>query len=607
MASVKQLEIKHLFEKILPFAILLSVAIFWNELSWQKQSEHLLTSDTTQVFYQIIQNTPLVEPINGDWHYIDVVQNVLQHFSQTLAEYGLLAYQPLRDAYISAVYEITGDPFDAYRVVSLPLNFIFLLGAWLLFRVLGAPQYLALILASLLSAPWLIPLAGEQFGMGAATIYSRRHFMTAFIPLLMYVYYKRLVYQQSLMPVFVFVGLVANLHASALLFAEILILHFLLYQTGRNQRLSSALILKALGFFIITLCAGLIAFGSLFKPLLIAFQQLANSFLDFSTAYASATSIDIILDQYLQQPIDSHLRYLFFPWRFYQDIGSFGQIILMLSSLLLFVFFAIRQLLGKAQPAFLFALSLFSLVFLLGKQAVLPLLLLMGLMAYNHLYRRNDYISQYTSAIHFTNLLGIAIFITAVLGTLIFQAAYLLVDGFPLIYNQLRASRFIWLAYFMLLAIQLTIFFKPDHTKRNNNLRRYIVIVLLIMTVLYEVRHIYRSFIYDNLRIEQRDFYHIAYWAKKNTPKDSLFLVKSSIFGVISHRQVALQDKQASHNFDWGSDNYEQAIQACHDYNCTHLLLKKSAENQVDTRLYRIFAPSIIYHNHSYYVLVIKK
>ncbi|HHC73597.1 MAG TPA: hypothetical protein ENK78_00795 [Thiothrix sp.] len=127
------------------------------------------------------------------------------------------------------------------------------------------------------------------------------------------------------------------------------------------------------------------------------------------------------------------------------------------------------------------------------------------------------------------------------------------------------------------------------------------------MTVLYEVRHIYRSFIYDNLSMKQRDFYHIAYWAKENTPNNSLFLVRSSIFGVISHRQVALQDKQPAHNFDWGSDNYEQAIQTCYDYNCTHLLLKKSAGNQVGTRLYHVFSPSIIYHNHSYYVLAIKK
>jgi hypothetical protein len=604
MASVKQLEIKHLFEKILPFAILLSVAIFWNELSWQKQSEYLLTSDTTQVFYQIIQNTPLVEPINKDWHYIDVAENVFQHLSQTLAEYGLLAYQPLRDAYIRAVYEITTDPFDAYRLASLPLNFIFLIGAWLLFRALGAKQYLALILAGLLSAPWLIPLAGEQFGMGAATIYSRRHFMTAFIPLLMYFYYKRLLYQQSLIPIFVFAGLIANLHASALLFAEILILHFCFYQTNISKRLQPKIILKAVLFFIITLCAGAIAFGSLFQPLLLVLNQLTSQFLWLSSAYAASINIDYILDQHLQQPIDSHLRYLFFPWRFYQGIGSFGQIILMVSSLLLFVFFAIRQLLGKSQAVFLFALSLFSLVFLLGKQAVLPLLLLMGLMAYNHLYRRNDYISQYTSAIYFTNLLCVAIFITAVLGALIFQMAYLLVDGFPLIYNQLRASRFIWLAYFMLLAVQLTIFFKSDHTKRNNNLSRYIVIVLIIITVLYEVRHIYRSFIHDNLRIEQRDFYHIAYWAKENTPKDSLFLVKSSIFGVISHRQVALQDKQASQGFDWGSENYKQAIQACYDYHCTHLLLKKSAQSP---RTVRLFASSIIYHNHSYYVLAIKK
>jgi len=604
IASVKQLDIKYVLEKTLPLAFLLIIAFFWNNLSWQKQSEHLLTSDTTQVFYQIIQNTPLIAPINEEWHYIDVAENVFHHLSQTLTEHGLLAYQPLRDAYIRAVYEITTDPFDAYRLVSLPLNFIFMIGAWLLFRALGAKQYLALILAGLLSAPWLIPLAGEQFGIGSATIYSRRHFMTAFIPLLMYFYYKRLSHQQSLIPVFVFVGLIANLHASALLFAEILILHFCFYQANIVKRLQATTVLKAFLFFIITLCTGAIAFGSLFQPLLLVFNQLTNQLLLFSAAYAAPINIDYILDQHLQQPIDSHLRYLFFPWRFYQDIGNVGQIILMISSLLLFVLFSIKHFLGRAQATFLFTLGLFSLVVLLGKQAVLPLLLLMGLIAYNHLYRRNDHLSQYTSAIYFTHLFCVAIFITAVLGALVFQAAYLLVEGFPLIYNQLRASRFIWLAYFMLLAIQLTIFFRADHKKINNNASRYIIIVLIIITTLYEVRHIYRSFIYDNLSIKQRDFYHIAYWAKENTPKDSLFLVKSSIFGVISHRQVALQDKQTSQGFDWGSENYKQAIQACYDYHCTHLLLEKAAQNPMTVRL---FASSIIYYNHSYYVLAIKK
>ncbi|HHC73769.1 MAG TPA: hypothetical protein ENK78_01655, partial [Thiothrix sp.] len=377
--SLKLSDVLHIF---LPLIILLAVAFFWSELSWQKKSEHLLTSDTTQVFYQIIQNTPLIAPVNNDWGYMDITWNILNHFSQTLAEYGLLAYQPLRDAYISAVYEITGDPFDAYRIVSLPLNFIFLLGAWLLFRALGAKQYLALILAALLSAPWLIPLSGEQFGMGVATIFSRRHFMTAFIPLLMYFYYRRLCHQQSLIPVFIFTGLIANLHASALLFAEILILHFCFYQTSIsiNTRFFSVIMLKALGFLIVTLCAGAIAFGSLFQPLLIAFQQLAGEFLLFSSAYAASMNIDSILDQHLQQPIPSHLRYLFFPWHVYQNISGIWQLVLTLSSALLFLIFSMRQLLGKTQPHLLLVLSLTSLVFLLGQEAILPLLLLLVLM-----------------------------------------------------------------------------------------------------------------------------------------------------------------------------------------------------------------------------------
>jgi len=257
-----------------PFFFLLSA--FWSIQFQDKGVEAIRTSDTTDTFYSIVINA-------RDLHTTvpaSLLTQILEDQIAALKTGDLESlYHGQFNAYLKSVYLATGDVANAYKLLVGPLNFVYLVGCYLLFLAIGGTRKISLAFAILASFPIFIPIAGENFGMGPFTNFSRRHLFTAFVPIALYLFYRYRSDVRYLTLVFAFLGIIANLHASGILLIEIALITILLwYRTNRRSLINVAL-------FLLTSClTGFIALGSIWSVIGNFVSKLIASFVP--SAYA---------------------------------------------------------------------------------------------------------------------------------------------------------------------------------------------------------------------------------------------------------------------------------------------------------------------------------
>jgi hypothetical protein len=147
---------------------------------------------------------------------------------------------------------------------------------------------------------------------------------------------------------------------------------------------------------------------------------------------------------------------------------------------------------------------------------------------------------QPSAALEFTSLLILATYLVSFVPMLVFQWAYFHVDGFPLIMNTLRGSRFIGVfvfAWFLSLLLQIEISGPQKAVWRA-------ALILVAIPALAEVRQLVRrEFRKPKDQQTTAALFQAAQWVKNNTPQAARFFLWGSGFGVVAEREVYLTDK----------------------------------------------------------------
>jgi len=505
------------------------VSWFWASLSRDKGVEHVKTSDTTSIYFQVVMQyrheRATAKPGETDgWHWKELAQQVWKDQRTTFASTDLgTLYQASFTRYLGTVYRATGDVTLGYKILVFPLNLIFLLGAYALFFRLTGKHALATTLAVLASLPIAIPLAGEYFGMGPVTIYSRRTLFTAFAPFAIFLFYRWAHRPGLLLVAFAFLGLISNLHSSGILLAEMLVMTYLL---GSNC--GGRAWLHALGYGAATAIFGFVAMGGLWAQVSAFAKSLLQAVIPSALAAASGTA--------LRPEIPETMVYLFYPPHIYAQLpDTLVHVMTFLVATLPFgVIFMRRTMAARLHAPALFVAVMATTAFLAYSE--LKYYLLVAAVLFILARKRPP-----DPAFELTHYFGLAIFYVSFVGMLLFQAGYYFVDGFPLVANQLRGTRFLGFFVFVWLAVLASRITWHDVQPWG----RRTLVACATIAFLMALRQDFRSYIRHKENPETAALMDVARWSKAHTPETAKFLVASTAFAVIAERDVLLHDKDS--------------------------------------------------------------
>lgn len=497
-------------------ALFVLVAAFWAVHAHDKGAEDIRTSDTTGVFYSIVMNAHVLRQDQPETK--SLMRGVSDGLTSAWRSHDMAAmYQATFDAYVRSVYLATGDVMDAYKILVFPLNLIFLVGTYLVLLHLTERPLVSAGLSLLASMPIFLPLAGEHFGMGPVTLFSRRHLFTAFAPWIIWLFYRNHSSAAGLVTTFTLAGLVANLHASGILLIEILLVAYLLHAGFDRRQFGIA----AAGF--LAACAtGSFAVGGLWAKVASFVQEMLASLIPS----AAAATI---------KPIPEQLQYLFYPPHIYSHLPgwvvhglSVGTTMIVLAPL------AFRRKIARqtyAHLLFFAAVAIFA--FLAASELKYWLVVAVTL-------RLAGARQEPDRVFELSHLLIIATFVVSFMGMLVVQWASLSTESMPLVFNQLRGVRFLGFLVFLWIAVLL----RNLQWREAPRIARLFVIVAAILASFADVRIVVR----DNFRVpaehaRTEDLMAAARWAKTNTESHSKFLIDSWAFGIVAERAVYLGDK----------------------------------------------------------------
>lgn len=553
--------------------LILSLSTFWTIQFQDKGVEAVKTSDTTDVLYGVVmgardqrQSGQASLPAQL-WH-----DQVAAWKSNDLRN----LYQAQFESYLKSVYLTTGDAAHAYKMLAGPLNFIYLLGCYLLFLAVGGSWRLSLTFAVLASFPVFIPLAGESFGMGPFTYFSRRHLFTAFVPFVLFLFYQFRNDRRALPFVFAFIGVIANLHASGLLLVGIALIVYIFQSSPMRARLAYGILL-----LLIACTTGFIALGSVWKVI----GDFAGKSVGLLLSSAQAASADSRVG------IPAELQYLFYPPHIYSHLPE--TLVHAMSAAVFCIAVMPLILRGRVSKGtygnLLFASAIGILAFLGFSE--LKLWLCVALLVWLSARSREP-----TPFIELTSLFILATYLVSFVLAVVFQFAYLHVADFPLLYNNLRGVRFLGLFVFVWL-VALACQIGPNIQNRSVKI---VIVLLFALAAFSEVRQLVR----DNFRRpanqnETASLMQVARWAKGNTSLDARFFVAGSAFGIVAERRVYLTDKQSYNcptcrRLTLGTDK-ESTLRAARENGMDYAVLKK------DERV--IAAGEAIYQNDHFMVL----
>jgi hypothetical protein len=544
---------------LLPLLLLVVFALATATFAWNVGYEYRWTSDTTDTFYRIISTLPDNSAPRGG----GLLSTLLTGMVDVIAQQPVTDwYQALFDAYLRSFHLALGDISLAYRVQVFPLSILFGFSAYFFFHWLTGNRWLAVVLALAALLPMPLSWAGERSGLGPIWTYTRRYFLTAWLPLLTFFHFRAMLDKRMLLiPVMASVGLASNLHASGILLLEILVLTWLVVDRITVKRLIQAGLLMAAG-----LLFSVASLGSVWKAGLGAISQRLLTML---SSDALAAQLAVLDKARLAMP---EVQYLFYPPKIYAHLPS-G---LVDAWLMVTVILSLLPLLLRARQKDLGSFHLFTaasacLLFISFEQMWVWILVSGVLYAAG---RHAERPRAYTLAAW----LIICNFWVAVVGMLVFQLSYGLIDGFPLVYNQLRGIRFMGFWVFVWLAVLAT----PVAARRNpwRDLPRLLVLTMGLALIVAG-HNVYRSYFRgtDSERLDQKTaLLDLAIWAKRNTPPTSVFLVGYSPFGVLAERRVTHPDKTVRNAaIDWlppkGMTKPEQTLALARQFSATHLFI----------------------------------
>lgn len=559
MAAVKDFLARH----GLPLGILLLLAVVSAVFSWNIGYEYRWTSDTTDTFYRIVSTVPADAPRGGS-----LGAALVDGFARVFAAEPVTAwYQSLFDAYLRAFHLAWGDISLAYKVQVLPLTLLFGCIAYFFFLRLTGHRGLALALAVAALLPMPLSWAGERSGLGPLWTYTRRYFHIAVLPLIALLYFRGALGQRStLLAAMAVAGAASNLHASGVLLVEGLVLAWLVAEPISPRRTAQAAGLLALAF-----CFSITAMGSLWTK---GLQTITHLLLSGISGDALASSLNFLVEA--RQKIGEGERYLFYPPKIYDHLpGLLVDSWLLLTLILSLAPLALRWRRGQEHFPTLVAAAGACLLFVDFAQ-MWPWVLLGGLL----FAAAGD--GARTPAVRLASYLVITGFWVAVGGMLAFQTGLAVIDGFPVIFNQLRGIRLLgfWVIVWVA-ALAAPVIARPPVRLRWRRLLWVAVALTVAMTVQTFHRQYFR--VQGNDRVEQkRALLELAAWAKANTPRDSLFAVGYSPFGVVAERNVLQTDKGMRHeSFAWlppkGAPAPDEALQLARKHRATHFFLAPQA------------------------------
>ena len=518
----------------LPLLVLLVLASLATALAWNVGFEQRWTSDTTDTFYRIMRSTP-ADAEHGRALLPTMLGEVQRAFYGTPAAGW---YQAVFDAYLRSFYLAWDDIAMAYKLAVFPLLAIFSLTAYGFFWSLTRRRWVALALTVAALAPMPLAWAGERAGFGPIWNYTRRYFLSAWIPAITWFFYRGMLNNKKLLLVAVAAaGLASNLHASGIILIEIFALTWLVYGRINFKRISLAAALVLLGLlFSVTSISSIWAQG---------LEKISQLMLAGMSGDALAAAGSVF--PFGRERIPPELSYLFYPPRIYSHLSPVLVDFWLLLALVLSVLPLVLRRGGNGESRIaLFAGSAMCLLFVSFEQ-MWPWVMLGGALYFAG--RRAEPAHPYVLACY----LVIATFWVAVVGMLVFQLAYQSVEGFPLVFNQLRGIRFMGFWVFVWIAA-LAI---PLLNKGVLIEKRVLKLILLAICVagFFTLKGFYRQNFdsqdqaYTERKIALLD---IARWAKSNTPPGSLFMAGSSAFAIVADRLVLHTDKEVrNESIDW--------------------------------------------------------
>jgi hypothetical protein len=506
---------------LLALLVFLAVSISWTVFFENKGIEAFRTSDTTDVFYSHVTNLQAQRSALA-MQEATLLERIWQDQKAVWSGLPLTAwYQAQFDAYLKSVYLVSGDIVNAYKWLVAPLNFIYLVGCYLIFVQVTRQVGLSLALALLASLPIFISISGENFGMGPFINFSRRHLYTAFVPLGLFLFYRWSDKNWLLLVVFGYLGLISNLHASGVLFIEVAVTALILWRGFSTKMLAILVCCLGVGF-----AGAFVALGGLWSKIGTFFSGMLAAVLPFAHAAQGAPV----------RGIPEELTYLFYPPLMYAKLSP---ALVGLMTAATFVVASLPLLLrSKTSPQryqdllFLSSLAIFAFLAF----AELKYWLIAAVVIW--FYARHRILD---SAFELTSYLVTAVFFVGFGLMLLSQWAYLNIADFPLVYNNLRATRFLGLFIFIWLGILLA----SLELKALKPFAKRLCLFLLFVAVIVDLRGVYRHhFRAHHDAAAVRSLMDVARWAKDNTPADASFFVVSSAFGTIAERRVFMSDKQ---------------------------------------------------------------
>lgn len=511
------------------WAILFFVVVAWGwaTFSWNKGVEHIKQSDTTTTYFTVIMQYKSERAVvnssqNAEWQWTDLLGQILADQRAVYRSTDLDSlYQTSFERYFGTIYRVTGDVTLGYRILVFPLNLLYLLGAYALFFHLTGKSALSTAFAFLASFPIAIPIAGEFFGMGPVTVYSRRNLFTAFAPFVIYLFYRWIQKPRLLVIAFAFIGLLSNLHASGILLAEILILTYLLYNKKNNK-----LLIYSAWFGLVVVVFGFVAMGGLWG-------KVESSF--YSVIQEIIPSAHAALSDFMQkQGIPEGLLFLFYPLRIYSHLP--GMLLHAMTLLVIvgsfWVLWVSDKVNARAKSTVLFMVALAILAYLGFSE--FKYFLLMGVAAFV-ISRKQPFDQVY----ELTHYLILAIFFVSFVGMLLFQTIYFSIKDFPLVSDQLRGTRFLGLMIFVWLAVLIS----RMEWENVGVWGKRLFIVCSAIALLMTLRQDFRSYIRYKNDPDSIALLNVARWSKMHTHQDSVFLVQSTRFAIVAERNVYLHDR----------------------------------------------------------------
>jgi hypothetical protein len=443
-------------------------------------------------------------------------------------------YIPFYIYYLRAAFRWTGDLTAGYKAMIFPLTFLYLIGAYVLFRRFGNSAGVAIALALLSSVPYRVPFATDLFGLGPIGFMLARTFCTAATPWIFLAFTTWMDRPARLLSLFLAIGLLANLHpVSGFFLGPVLALVFLMEQRCAPRAWAIA---GAAGLAVI---AGALPIVSS-QLLVVGRQPVASE--TFKRGVAEV----------LQQ----NFRFFIYPPHTMASAPRWlvdGVTIVIIGVAIALVLWWLGRGTWLYLPMRLVTVGALAYMLYPTATPLLALLALVSLAPQKEPVDRRERLAV---------MFALSIFAISV-GGLVFVQAFIDVFERPVFFVIAnRGMRYAIFAAYLLFPIFLRTADWPRIASRWRNVdahvlerwTRTVCVGLLIFAFFWQLRGSVRNTVRAREAVELADLAAVGRWAKESTDPRAVFLFDSPAFRVLARRSLAFTSKDvdavASHRPD---------------------------------------------------------